>query len=287
MVVPRNGTTTSVLIVLLGLACYSVFAGLHSFLGLHHALSPSPPQQDSSGQLSGTSKSVPPKACRGKEPVLSLLEQPKACQIDTSQEMTQKTSRRHVLGMTTCNVHDMCQQIPAWKQLQKAYGKNPIVMKTQESATLQDVPIRVVGLPRTTSAVANVLRHGHQDRKITEQLWSSKDHKDEDVTTVCVIRDPFRWMADMVRCISIMFCATVNLPSLNWQLTLFYLVPQTSRFSPLDHSSPTLPQPRSRSQRSHPRPDSITNVHGAVYNHNVRQSRGSLGRLRTHSSVAV
>ena len=224
MVVPRNGTTTSVLIVLLGLACYSVFAGLHSFLGLHHALSPSPPQQDSSGQLSGTSKSVPPKACRGKEPVLSLLEQPKACQIDTSQEMTQKTSRRHVLGMTTCNVHDMCQQIPAWKQLQKAYGKNPIVMKTQESATLQDMPIRVVGLPRTTSAVANVLRHGHQDRKITEQLWSSKDHKDEDVTTVCVIRDPFRWMADMVRCISIMFCGCYVKPTKKSQLATRYFI---------------------------------------------------------------
>lgn len=131
-----------------------------------------------------------PKACRGKESVLALLDTPKNCRV-----LTTTTKKRHVLGMTTCNVEDLCDQLPQYKQLKRSYGTHPIVSPQQHPVD-PDTPIRVVGLPGTTEAVAHLLQQG--DRVVEQQTVLPGPWNNNGVS-VCVVRDPFRWMGSMVR----------------------------------------------------------------------------------------
>jgi len=134
------------------------------------------------------------------------------------------SSTIHVYGKTTCDIRDICDQIPEWQQVTHLYGDEPVVIGMEGCANYRkqlhgrEVAVRVAGLynsgthalisslednlPHLNSgSVSDVpwgkhLRISHRE----EQLFPKNDTETplDTVLPVIVVRDPFRWMTSMV-----------------------------------------------------------------------------------------
>jgi hypothetical protein len=150
----------------------------------------------------------------------------------------------HVYGVTTCNVSEMCQQLPQWKQVVQLYGDRPVILgletcvryretleherQSPNNATLmrRSTPAapRVTGLYNSgTNALMVALADNfvNLDADIVtttpdgvgswEVPWGkhvpptkgrsrfSSPTELDAVLPIVIVRDPFRWMASMVR----------------------------------------------------------------------------------------
>jgi hypothetical protein len=153
--------------------------------------------------------------CNGKEIILNILENNidvKRCKVAVSREKKRNDGgllqSRHVYGMTTCHLEDLCHELPQWKQIKNAYGPLPVIAGTDSCSPAQGdgqpSEVDIVGLFSNAGTVLllTILKMNYPNLKvhnlnftaaIKHQLWQ------EDTLRVVVVRDPFRWMADMVR----------------------------------------------------------------------------------------
>jgi hypothetical protein len=177
------------------------------------------------------------RQCRGREWALGILQQAtenaidQKCKPSVQSLLSLTTTRRQkaagggegpaVYGMTTCDVRDLCDQLPTWKQVRHLYGDGPVVMGSC-TAVSPGAQIRVAGLYNSgTSVVAATLRDNlaflfpeqPQQRDAdadAPKVWEVPYGKhvpakyrdvadeDEEILPIVVVRDPFRWMASMV-----------------------------------------------------------------------------------------
>jgi hypothetical protein len=207
-------------------------------------------------------KNIPPQ-CKGKERVLEILDRATefavdkkchssvtsvlaAASVSTTRRNTkdkggksQQQKSQHVYGKTTCNIHDICNQLPLWKQVAHLYGDKPVVLgmetcvqyremlQQQQTKNNATAAVRVAGLYNSgTNALAAILadnlpQFNHNNNAATvagissswEVPWGkhgpakSREASMSTTTTtneqvflpIVVVRDPFRWMASMVR----------------------------------------------------------------------------------------
>jgi hypothetical protein len=144
--------------------------------------------------------------------------------------------------VTTCTVSEVCEQLPQWKQVVQLYGDRPVVLgletclryretlidqerQSQYNATLRPAP-RVTGLFNSgtnalMAALADNFANLDPDNVTTpdgvgswDVPWGkhipptkgrsrfSNPTELAAVLPIVIVRDPFRWMASMVRCAS-------------------------------------------------------------------------------------
>lgn len=195
----------------------------------------------------GSARVAIPPQCRGKERVLEILNKAMKFAVDRkchpsvtslltrskrNRSLAGKGKQNHVYGMTTCNVHDICHQLPQWKQIQHLYGDKPAVLgietcaKYRENLMLHNnndqnatPAVRIAGLYNSGT---NVLERSFADnlhqfrtkadptdessswdvpwgKHIPPSTTQDQHSKTVDIMPVVVVRDPFRWMASMVR----------------------------------------------------------------------------------------
>lgn len=192
-----------------------------------------------------------PTLCKGKERVVETLKRAADNAVDkqclphvTSLLATNRNKRtmgnkmpeahKHVYGVTTCNVHDICGQLPQWKQVAHLYGDKPVVIGMETCALYRasvdngTVPIAgVAGLYNSgTNALSAALADCNLPQFISnddagsswEVPWGkhspakARDEgtKLEQILPIVVVRDPFRWMASMVRAHSCCYSTPID-----------------------------------------------------------------------------
>lgn len=55
-----------------------------------------------------------------------------------SSSSSSKNKQEHVYGMTTCDMHVMCDQLPQWKQVAHLYGDTPVVLGLETCAQYRE-----------------------------------------------------------------------------------------------------------------------------------------------------
>lgn len=166
--------------------------------------------------------------CNGKEIILDILRNNidvKRCKVDVSSRaiaqqhlpsssITRRTVEKHVYGMTTCQLEDLCPELLQWKQIKNAYGPLPVVLGTDSCSPApreggddgkqrEPSSIDIVGLFSNagTDLLATTLNMNYPHLKVRNLNFTTAvnyQRWQEDALRVVVVRDPFRWMAAMV-----------------------------------------------------------------------------------------
>lgn len=162
--------------------------------------------------------------CQGQDPrVLELLRVAKKSAADADEcrvtrLLPPKGSYQHEYGITTCEIIDMCRQLPKWKQIVYLYGEKPVVLgeetypptnSSERHLPLQNSTIHLAGLYNAgTNAVKLALMDQFPDLVIDDDekhspasvyLNNTSSNHNHYSLTIVVVRDPFRWMASMCK----------------------------------------------------------------------------------------
>lgn len=154
--------------------------------------------------------------CDGKENILNIIEQnidTKRCRVSTiaqSGAIGVKPRQHHVYGMTTCRPEDLCQQLPQWKQIKNSYGSLPTFIGANSCSPKQSAgessAIHIASLFANAGGelLETTLKMNYPNLRIQKLNYTvaikQQVAQQEDALRVVVVRDPFRWMAAMVRC---------------------------------------------------------------------------------------
>jgi hypothetical protein len=166
--------------------------------------------------------------CNGKEIILDILRNNidvKRCKVDASRQaiekrnlpsssVTRRTVEKHVYGMTTCQLEDLCPELLQWKQIKNAYGPLPVILGTDSCSPApreggddgkqrELSSIDIVGLFSNagTDLLATTLNMNYPHLNVRNLNFTTAVtfHRwQEDTLRMVVVRDPFRWMAAMV-----------------------------------------------------------------------------------------
>lgn len=180
--------------------------------------------------------------CKGRERVFSILQRATKQSIDEKKchvpnllkasrtsriiKKKKKPSEPLVYNKTTCELSDMCDQLPKWKQVRHNYGEEPVVIgmetckKYRDSLQGGNATVRIAGLYNAgTHALAAALQdnmphlnpHNQKQWDVVwgkhvplkyrnENVWPPEDTvlTPNQILPVVVVRDPFRWMQAMV-----------------------------------------------------------------------------------------
>lgn len=133
--------------------------------------------------------------------------------IDLIGRRAQQTPRnRLVYGMTTCEITDLCDQLPKTNEIERLYGTTPTIIGLETCWQYRDhirdssPKLRVAGLYNSgTNLVKRSIQDNFPEFQPSDVSWGKhtpiKRRVDDDnsVLPIVVVRDPFRWMRSMCK----------------------------------------------------------------------------------------